>query len=136
GAPVALGSQAIRGYDPSENQRRTSVRSFARKRAAFQFPPDRTDNAVYQDEWVSHLVTKFGRANAGGVKFYAIDNEPDLWHGTHTDIHPVGLSYDELLANFLEYATAVKTVDSSALVMGPVSWGWTGFQHSPRDAAV
>jgi hypothetical protein len=133
GMPVRPGSDAIAGYDPAENRRRTSVRSFARKSGAFRYPPDVSDGAVYQDEWVSHLVSRFGKANAGGVRFYAIDNEPDLWDGTHTDVRPARLGYDDLLSTFLEYATAVKAVDSTAQVMGPVSWGWTGYLHSPRD---
>jgi len=133
GLPITPGSEAIPGYDPSENQRRTSIRSFARKRGAFQDPPDRTDDAVYQDEWVSHLVRKFGKAANGGVRFYAMDNEADLWDVTHTDVHPVRMGYDDLLANFLEYANAIKDVDPTAQVTGPVSWGWTGYFHSPRD---
>lgn len=133
GDPVSPGSEAIAGYDPTENRRRTSIPSFARKRGPFQDPPDLRDNAVYQDEWVHHLVRRFGRAAEGGVRFYAMDNEPDLWDATHTDIRPARLGYDDLLAQFLEYATAVKAVDPTAQVTGPVSWGWTGYLHSPRD---
>lgn len=133
GSPVARGSEAISGYDPSANQRRTSIKSYAHKRGGFEYPPDLKDNAVYQDEWVAHLVAKFGRAASGGVRFYAMDNEPDLWSGTHTDIHPVRVGYDDLLSTYLEYASAIKAVDPTAQVTGPVSWGWTGYFHSPRD---
>lgn len=133
GPPISPGSEAIPGYDPAENQARTSVPSHPRKRAAFQYPPDLTDNAVYQDEWVAHLVRKFGTAKKGGVRFYAIDNEPDLWHGTHTDVHPVAMDYAGMLTCFLEYATAIKAVDPTAEVTGPVSWGWNGYFYSPRD---
>ena len=38
-----------------------------------------------------------------------------------------------LLRNFLDYATAVKAVDPSAMITGPVSWGWTGYNDSPLD---
>jgi hypothetical protein len=134
GAPISPGSDAIAGYDPAANRRLTSVQSFAKKRGAFEYPPDLKDEAVYQDEWVAHLVQKFGKAAEGGVRFYAMDNEPDLWATTHTDIHPVLPGYDEILSKFLEYGTAVKAVDPTAWVTGPVSWGWTGYMHSPRDA--
>jgi hypothetical protein len=133
GIPVRAGSDAVNGYDPTENRLRTCIQSFARKRAPFEFPPNLTDGKVYQDEWVHHLVQKFGKASEGGVMFYAMDNEADIWDSTHTDIHPVAMSYDDLLSNFLEYATAVKEVDPTANVTGPVSWGWTGYTHSPRD---
>ena len=133
GPPVAPGSEAIAGYDPTENRNRVSIRSVARKGKPFSDPPDLKDEVVYQDEWVSHLVSKFGKAASGGVKFYAMDNEPDLWDTTHTDIHPVRPDYEELLRQFLTYAEAVKDVDPSAQIAGPTSWGWTGYFFSPRD---
>lgn len=133
GPPVAPGSEAIAGYDPTQNRQRVSVRSLPHKGKPFADPPDLTDNVVYQDEWVSHLTRKFGKASTGGVRFYAMDNEPDLWDSTHTDMHPVAPDYDEILQRFLDYATAVKDVDPSAQVTGPVSWGWTGYFFSPRD---
>jgi hypothetical protein len=124
---------AIAGYDPSANRARTSLRSIARKGAPFAFPPDRSDGVVAQDEWVAHLVDRFGPASAGGVRFYAVDNEPDLWSVTHRDIHPAQTTYDSVLATFLEYATAIKAVDPSAEVVGPVLSGWTGLFFSAAD---
>ncbi len=123
GPPLAPGSDAIQGYYPAENRKRVSQRSLPRKGRPFTDPPDRTDDVVYQDEWVYHLTRKFGRAEQGGVRFYAMDNEPDLWDVTHTDMHPVQADYDELLRQFLDYATAVKDEDPSAQITGPVSWG-------------
>ena len=38
--------------------------------------------------WVKHLTGKYGFANAGGVRFYDLDNEPMLWSDTHRDVHP------------------------------------------------
>ena len=133
GMPVSPGSEAIAGYDPAANRQRVSVRSLPRKGRPFADPPDKTDAVVYQDEWVAHLVHTFGRAEAGGVRFYAMDNEPDLWDTTHTDMHPVAPDYDELLHQFLTTADAIKDVDPTAQITGPVSWGWSGYFFSPRD---
>lgn len=134
GAPVTPGAAAIPGYDPATNQVATSVRSQARKGALFADPPDPQAPAVYQDEWVHHLTGTFGPAAQGGVRFYAMDNEPDLWaDDTHVDVHPVRVGYDELLARFLDYAGAVKAVDPSAEVTGPVLSGWTGYWFSALD---
>jgi hypothetical protein len=133
GPPISPGSEAIAGYDPAANRQRISVRSLPRKGAPLQDPPDRTADVVYQDEWVYHLTRKFGKAAAGGVRYYAMDNEPDLWDSTHTDMHPVQPDYDELLDRFLTYATAVKDVDPTAQITGPVSWGWDGYFFAPRD---
>lgn len=129
GPPLANGAPgAIAGYDPAANRKRTSVPSVA-SRASGKAPAD----AVAQDEWVRHFVGKFGDAAHGGVTYYAVDNEPDLWDSTHTDIHPVRMGYDAMLAMFIEYATAIKAADPSALVTGPVVSGWTGMYYSALD---
>ena len=133
GPPVTPGSDAILGYDPASNQQRVSQRSLPRKGGPLMDPPDLTDDVVFQDEWVYHLTRKFGKAGAGGVRFYAMDNEPDLWSATHRDMHPARPGYDALLKQFLDYAEAVKAVDPTAQVTGPVSWGWTGYLYSPLD---
>jgi hypothetical protein len=58
-----------------------------------------------------------------------------MWDHTHTDIHPARMGYDDVLAEFLEYADAVKAVDPSAQITGPVSWGWSGYLYSALDRA-
>jgi hypothetical protein len=133
GAPLAAGSDAIAGYDPGANRTATSVRSVARKNGPFADPPDPSAKQVYQDEWVNHLVHRFGSADAGGVGWYVVDNEPDLWATTHTDVHPVEPDYDGMLSEFLEYATAIKDVDPTARVLGPALSGWTAYLYSARD---
>ena len=124
---------AISGYDPAANRQATSVRSLPRKNAPFTDHPSQASGTIYQDEWIAHLKKTFGGAGQGGVQFYAMDNEPDLWDYTHTDVHPARMGYDDILKNFLDYATAVKDVDPNALVTGPVSWGWTGYVFSAKD---
>src|SRR5262249_8439539 len=109
GPPVRPGSDAIAGYDPSNNRAATSLPSFARKNGSLLDHPDPNAPAVYQDEWVHHLVDRFG-AGQNGVRYYAMDNEPDLWSTSHTDVHPVRMGYDDMLANFEEYAFMVKSV--------------------------
>jgi hypothetical protein len=134
GPPVQPGSEAIAGYDPAANQRKTSVKSVATKGQPFADPPDLQDSVVYQDEWVNHLVKTFGRADAGGVRFYALDNEPDLWSDdTHIDIHPARMSYDSMLSMFEEYSKAIKAVDPSAQIVAPVVSGLTGMLASALD---
>jgi hypothetical protein len=126
-------SDAIAGYDPTVNRRRTSVPSLARKNAEFVDLPQTGDGPVYQDEFIQHLVTRFGASDEGGVRHYVIDNEPDLWSLTHTDVHPVQVSYDDMLATFLEYATSIKSVDPNANVAGPALSGWTAYFYSALD---
>jgi hypothetical protein len=133
GPALSVGSDAIKGYDPAANQKLTSVLSLPRKNAPFSYPPSPASQTVYQDEWVANLIKNFGTAGNGGVKFYAMDNEPDLWSQTHTDVHPVQMGYDSMLKEFVDYASAVKEVDSSSMITGPVSWGWNGYFWSELD---
>jgi hypothetical protein len=133
GPPLSPGSDAIEGYNPAANRQVTCVPSLARKNAPLSDPPDVTDPTVAQDEWVYHLTKRFGQASNGGVRYYAMDNEPDLWFATHTDIKPAELSYEQMRDTFLDYATAVKSVDPTAMVTGPVLSGWQSYFYSPLD---
>lgn len=133
GPPSTADGDAIAGYDPTENRQRTSVQSLARKNAPFVDAPEQSGGPVFQDEFVHHLVGRFGAADGDGVRYYVIDNEPDLWSSTHTDVHPVQMSYDQTLATFLDYATAIKAVDPTANVAGPALSGWTAYLYSARD---
>ena len=133
GPALRPGSSEIKGYNPAANQKKTSVQSLPRKNAPFEVKPNPASQIVYQDEWVASLVKRYGLASAGGVKFYAMDNEPDLWSETHTDIHPARTGYDDILSEFTSYASAVKEVDPSAMITGPVSWGWNGYFWSDLD---
>lgn len=135
GPPLVRNGDAITGYNPAANRNLTSVPSRARKGSPLTDPPDLSDPSVAQDEWVHHLVQRFGRAADGGVRYYAMDNEPDLWSATHTDVRPAELGYEQMRDIFWEYASAVKEVDPTAQVTGPVSWGWTSYFYSSLDRA-
>ncbi|HTY43424.1 MAG TPA: glycoside hydrolase family 44 protein [Thermoanaerobaculia bacterium] len=83
--------------------------------------------------WMQHVEGRVGSAAAGGVRFFALDNEPDLWNSTHRDVHPAPLSYDEIWQRTVDYASAVKAQDPAALVLGPVPWGWCAYFWSALD---
>ncbi|HTZ59001.1 MAG TPA: glycoside hydrolase family 44 protein [Acidobacteriaceae bacterium] len=82
-----------------------------------------------QQQWVQHLVSTFGTAANGGVKFYQLDNEPYGWSNTHRDVMPNGATYPTITQLGEQYAAAVKQADSSAMVLGPSDFtlgGWVG----------
>jgi hypothetical protein len=89
----------------------------------------------FMGDWVTYLRQEFGQADAGGVQFYNLDNEPTLWHQTHRDIRPEPIGYDELLLRTRNYASVIKEIDPTAQVLGPVLWGWTAYFYSGIDAA-
>ncbi len=127
-SPVSAGSAAIRGYDPAKNRAAVYVQSAARRPSNGQ-PAD--PGTIYQSDWVAHLTQRF--PGSGGVRYYAMDNEPDAWAETHTDVRPVPMGYDEMLSNFEQYASAVKGQDPSALVLGPELCCWTTLFNSDLD---
>jgi len=89
--------------------------------------------STFVRDWVLHLTSTFGSANAGGVRFYNLDNEPMLWNSTHRDIHPAAATYDELRTKTLDIAAAVKQADPTAQTLGPVLWGYCAYFFSARD---
>jgi hypothetical protein len=95
--------------------------------------PDANDANVYMDEFVNFLVSKYGHAGEpNGVKFYDLDNEPDIWSdgndgATHPRLHPAKPTCVELLDRSVALSTAVKNVDPNAQILGPVSYGFNGY---------
>jgi len=132
GSSIQPGSAAIAGYDPAGNQQLTSVISLPRAPGAMVDNPDPASTVVYQDEWIHHLMTQFA-SQRSAVSFLAMDNEPDLWSETHTDVHPARMSYDDMFQTFEDYASAAKAQAPSARVLGPDVSGWTSYLYSALD---
>ena len=72
--------------------------------------------------WVSALVEANGTAAEGGVEHYAVGNEPGLWHITHADVVTEPMTREAIIDASLAHAAAVKDVDPTAAVAGPVLW--------------
>ncbi len=101
----------------------------ARKGSAFAYPPNTADSSVYADEFVAWLESQFPAAQTDPARriFYMLDNEPDLWSHTHSEMHPNPVTYDGLVQKSVEFAGAIKGVAPNAQVFGPVSYGWYGY---------
>ena len=85
-------------------------------------PRSRSDPS-FVTAWMDHLAAQFGTAGSGGVRYYALDNEPALWDSTHRDVHPQPLTFDELWTKSRDVAAAIKAKDPAAVVFGPVLVG-------------
>jgi len=90
-------------------------------------------NSTFQQSWAQHLVSRWGTNGNGGLRYYILDNEPSIWHATHRDVHPIGATMDEIKNKIIDFAGKIKTVDPSALVVGPEEWGWSGYTLSGYD---
>jgi Glycoside hydrolase family 44/Fibronectin type III domain len=75
---------------------------------------------VYRKDWATALAAAFGAA----PHFYDMDNEIDIWGGTHHDVHPNRSAYDEMRDTYLRVARGLKTWDPAAIRLGPVSCCW------------
>jgi hypothetical protein len=98
--------------------------------------PGTTSNSVgaaFDHAMVATLVSRYGTAANGGVKFYELDNEPALWNSTHRDVHPTALTAEELWTRSKATADAVKAADASAGVVGPSDWGWCAYYYSAAE---
>jgi hypothetical protein len=95
-------------------------------------------DASFVQDWVTHFVSRYGAASAGGVGYYDLDNEPTLWNIAHRDVHPDALTYDELKTRTETYAPAIKAADASAKTLGPSDWGWSAYldTYVPGDRAA
>jgi Glycoside hydrolase family 44 len=97
-----------------------------------------TDNAMpvgpeFIEEAVRFVAEHAGKANAKGIAYWALDNEPMIWHATHRDVRHEPLGYDELWERTVQYAEAIKKADPTAKVAGFCSWGWTDLFYSSVD---
>jgi hypothetical protein len=90
----------------------------------------------FMGDWVAHLVSTFGSAANGGVRYYQLDNEPDNWQHLRTDVYasfwPPGTSCEpfystntsigtslnqDFINRTMAYAKAVKAADPTASVL-------------------
>ena len=88
--------------------------------------------------WVNSIQTAYGPGNPAGttgksVAVWDLDNEPAWWDAVHRDVHPVASTYDEVTNGGISTALAIKTVDSTAQVSGPVIDYWWNYFYSKKD---
>jgi hypothetical protein len=94
------------------------------------------NSPAVEQAWIQHLISTFGNSQNGGVQYYTLGNEPGLWHHTHRDIHPAGVTHTELRDRVIAYASMVKSLDPNAKILGFEEWGWTNYFVSGADSAA
>jgi hypothetical protein len=104
-----------------------------------------TGDCVYREPWAQALATAFGTATCPlpyspitSCHYYDMDNEIDIWSGTHRDVHPDPSGYDELANTYETEAAALKTWDPAAVRFGPVFCCWYFYWNGAdsRDKAT
>ncbi|HZZ84802.1 MAG TPA: glycoside hydrolase family 44 protein [Anaeromyxobacteraceae bacterium] len=141
-APVSLAASSEAPAAPGPHFRRSLPHNPAGPTAR----PDLRDDAVYQDDFIRWLESRYARARRDPRTpiLIALDNEPDLWGSTHAELRgrtadggAVLTGFDELVSRTVEYASAIKDVAPDLPILGPVLSGWYGFHalghRSPPD---
>lgn len=114
---------------------------------ASQCPSGTADGStcVDRETWAKALAFAFGSdtcsvpySSITSCHFYDMDNEPEIWNGTHRDVHPAPTGYDELANLYEKEAANLKTWDPAAVRFGPVfcCWYfyWNGANGSDKSA--
>ena len=136
--PYTLLSLQMLGYVSSSKRGQLNEKAAApseywkeivnRKGADFSLEPDKKDEYIYTDEYLNYLFENIGKSDSEtGFKAYALDNEPALWHHTHSLIKPEHLKCSQLIEKSVELASLVKEMDSGAEVFGPSLFGYSAF---------
>ena len=78
----------------------------------------------WAEEYVRHVVGKYGKASKDGILFYDLDNELDLWDESQRDVRNYPVDTDEVIRLSEQYSAAIKNIDPDAKIMGPVGWSY------------
>jgi GPI mannosyltransferase 3 len=84
-----------------------------------------TNSVTLQAQWLRNLLS-----NSVALPFLALDNEVDIWAGTHRDWHPAPMTYDEMWRVFTNYATMVRAESPQSQILAPVSCCWWFYWNS------
>lgn len=73
------------------------------------------------------------------TRFWSMDNEPEIWNGTHDDIMPVQCSADEFMQRYFEVAKKARLADPDIRLVGPVTaneWQWFKYAQDTKIDGV
>jgi hypothetical protein len=91
---------------------------------------------LYLESWPADSVTGilrhwFGENGIGLDKqrflYWNMDNEPEIWNGTHDDVMPVLISAEEFMQRYFETAKKARALFPEIKLAGPVpanEWQW------------
>lgn len=63
----------------------------------------------------------------GQFRYWNMDNEPEIWSGTHDDVMPTQLSAEDFMQRYFAYANAARARYPDIKLVGPVTaneWQW------------
>lgn len=96
-----------------------------RKAAPFDLVANTGDDALYIDELLNHLTSRFGTSSNEDNQGYALDNEPILRSSSHPRIHPDKFGVQELIDRSISLSTPIEDSDNDPLSyakLGGLAW--------------
>jgi hypothetical protein len=108
GTPNPSGSKALKEGDPSLYLTDSSAA---------------TDTAIL-DHWIKSSDLGLNR---GQFRYWNMDNEPEIWDGTHDDVMPTLPSAEAFLQRYFDYAKQARAKYPEIKLVGPVpanEWQW------------
>ena len=94
------------------------------------------NSALYTEIWPADSTTGilkhwFGQGGLGlkkeNFRYWNMDNEPDIWSGTHDDVMPTQISADGFMTKYFEVAKKARALFPGIKLCGPVvtnEWQW------------
>lgn len=108
-----------------------------KKASAFTIKPSTSDANVYMDEFAWALDQKHSgifKANAEYPTFVSLDNEPELWNSTHSEIQGTGMmTSGPYISKTISLAKALKDQFPEMMIFGPVHYGFLGMYNFQDD---
>jgi phosphatidylinositol glycan class B len=89
-----------------------------------------TNTPTLQAQWLRSLAS-----NSVAVPYLALDNEMDIWSGTHRDWHGAADTYDEMWNVVSNYASMVRVESPASQILAPVSCCWWFYWNSSAGDA-
>jgi hypothetical protein len=71
--------------------------------------------------------------NKNGIRYWNMDNEPEIWLGTHDDVMPVQISPQEFMKRYVDLAKKVRQKYPDIKLVGPVTaneWQWYNWTNT------
>lgn len=67
--------------------------------------------------------------------FWSMDNEPEIWSGTHDDVMPVQCSAEEFMQRYFDVAKKARQANPDIKLVGPVTaneWQWFNYTQDTK----
>jgi hypothetical protein len=99
------------------------------------------DPSHYLENWTADSTTGilthwFGINGIGldsnRIRYWSMDNEPEIWNGTHDDVYPVQPSAEEFMQKYFDVAKKARAAYPGIKLLGPVpanEWQWFNWNN-------